>query len=78
MSCSGCEFNVENAVKKLDGIIQVDADYKKRYGLYQIIQTSFGFERGEPKTEKIDHARGHLKLNSQNSLDILKIIRTYL
>lgn len=29
MTCSGCEFNIENAVKKLDGIIMVKADYKK-------------------------------------------------
>ena len=25
MTCSGCEFNIENAVKKLDGIIKVKA-----------------------------------------------------
>jgi len=24
VSCSGCEFKVENAVKKIDGIIQVE------------------------------------------------------
>jgi copper ion binding protein len=29
MTCSGCEFNVESAVKNLDGIIRVDADYQK-------------------------------------------------
>lgn len=29
MTCSGCEFNIENAVKKLDGIIQVKADHQK-------------------------------------------------
>ncbi len=29
MTCAGCEFNVENAVKKLDGIIQVKANYQK-------------------------------------------------
>ena len=30
MTCSGCEFDVENAVRKLgDGIIQVKADYQK-------------------------------------------------
>lgn len=29
MTCSGCEFNVENAVKKLGGIVQVKADYQK-------------------------------------------------
>lgn len=29
MTCTGCELNVENAVKKFDGIIQADADYKK-------------------------------------------------
>lgn len=28
MTCSGCEFNVENAIKKLDGIIQVKAIHK--------------------------------------------------
>ncbi|MCL5774515.1 MAG: mercuric transporter MerT family protein [Firmicutes bacterium] len=28
MTCSGCEFNVENAVNKLKGIIQVRADYQ--------------------------------------------------
>ncbi len=29
MTCSGCEFNVEKAVKKLNGIIKVKADHKK-------------------------------------------------
>ncbi len=29
MTCSGCEYNVESAVKKLDGIIKVKADYQK-------------------------------------------------
>ena len=29
MTCSGCEFNVENAIKKLKGIIEVKADHKK-------------------------------------------------
>ncbi|MGB9856261.1 MAG: mercuric transporter MerT family protein [Caldisericum exile] len=29
MTCSGCEFNVENAVGKLDGIIKVKANYQK-------------------------------------------------
>lgn len=29
MTCSGCEFNVENAIKKLGGIMQVKADYQK-------------------------------------------------
>ncbi len=29
MTCSGCEFNIENAVKKLDGIIKVKADHQK-------------------------------------------------
>ncbi len=29
MTCSGCEFNVESAIKKLNGILKVKADYKK-------------------------------------------------
>jgi copper chaperone CopZ len=29
MTCSVCEFNIENAIKKLDGIIMVKADYKR-------------------------------------------------
>ena len=29
MTCSGCEFNVENAVKKLDGITEAKADHQK-------------------------------------------------
>ncbi len=29
MTCSGCEFNIENAVKKLDGIVKVKADHQK-------------------------------------------------
>ncbi len=29
MTCSGCEFNIENAVKKLDGILKVKADHQK-------------------------------------------------
>jgi len=29
MTCSDCEFNIENAVKKLDGIIKVKADHQK-------------------------------------------------
>ena len=29
MTCAGCEFNVENAVKKLDGIIEAKADHQK-------------------------------------------------
>ncbi len=29
MTCSSCEFNIENAVKKLDGIIKMKADHKK-------------------------------------------------
>lgn len=29
MTCAGCEFNVETAIKKLHGIIKVKADYKK-------------------------------------------------
>jgi copper chaperone CopZ len=29
MTCSGCEFNVEKAVKKLNGIIKVKANHKK-------------------------------------------------
>lgn len=29
MTCIGCEFSVERALKKLDGIIEVKADYKR-------------------------------------------------
>lgn len=29
MICSGCEFNVENAIKKYNGILNAKADYKK-------------------------------------------------
>jgi copper chaperone CopZ len=36
MTCSGCEFNIENTVKKLDGIIKVKAGYKK----YEVIVKS--------------------------------------
>jgi len=78
MSCSSCEFNIENAVKKPDGIIQVDADYKKGVAYIKLYKHLLVLKESEPKTEKIDHARRHLKLNSQNSLDTLKIIRTYL
>lgn len=28
MSCNGCEQNVENALKRLDGVSRVDADYE--------------------------------------------------
>ncbi|MFQ5652867.1 MAG: cation transporter [bacterium] len=27
MTCAGCEFNVESAVKKIDGVARVKADY---------------------------------------------------
>ncbi|MFQ5709703.1 MAG: cation transporter [bacterium] len=29
MTCSGCEYNVESALKKVDGVAAVKADYKK-------------------------------------------------
>jgi copper chaperone CopZ len=29
MTCSGCEYNVESALKKLDGVAKVKADYKE-------------------------------------------------
>ncbi len=29
MTCSSCEFNIENAVKKLDGIVKVKANHQK-------------------------------------------------
>ncbi len=29
MTCAGCKFHVENAIRKLGGIIEVNADYKK-------------------------------------------------
>lgn len=28
MSCNGCEQNVENALKTVDGVTRVDADYE--------------------------------------------------
>ncbi len=28
MSCSGCEENVENAVSKVEGVLDIDADHK--------------------------------------------------
>ncbi len=27
MTCSGCEYNVESALKKIDGVATVEADY---------------------------------------------------
>lgn len=29
MTCTGCEFNVESAIKKLDGIVEVKANHKE-------------------------------------------------
>lgn len=40
MTCSGCEFNIENAVKKLDGIIKVKADHQKG-------EVNIKFEKGK-------------------------------
>lgn len=28
MTCSGCEYNVKSALKKIDGVARVEADYK--------------------------------------------------
>jgi copper chaperone CopZ len=44
MTGSGCEFNIEGAVKKLDGIIMVKADYKKGEVIVK-------FEKGEANVD---------------------------
>ncbi len=49
MTCSGCEYNVEKAVNKLDGIIQVKADHKKG-------KTYVKFEKGKVSIDKIVNA----------------------
>ncbi len=40
MTCSGCELNIEKAVKKLDGIIKVKADHQKG-------EVNIKFEKGK-------------------------------
>ena len=30
MTCTGCEKNVENALKQIDGVVDADADYQKK------------------------------------------------
>ncbi len=46
MTCSGCEFNVESAIKKLNGIIKVKADHKKEKALVL-------FKEGQIKIDEI-------------------------
>ena len=46
MKCTGCENTVENAVKNLDGIIQVKADHQKG-------EVFVKFEEGKVDVEKI-------------------------
>lgn len=29
MTCTGCQYNIENSLKKVDGVIQAKADYTK-------------------------------------------------
>lgn len=46
MTCSGCEFNVEKAVKKLNGIIKVKANHKKE-------KAHVSFNEGQVKIDEI-------------------------
>jgi copper ion binding protein len=49
MTCIGCEFNVENAVNTLDGIIQVKANYQKG-------EVYVKFEKGKVTVDEIVNA----------------------
>ncbi len=49
MTCAGCEFNVENAVKKLDGIMGVKASYQKG-------EVYIKFEKGKVSIDNIVEA----------------------
>ncbi len=35
MTCSGCEYNVESALKKVDGVADAKADYKNHKAVVQ-------------------------------------------
>lgn len=49
MTCSGCEFNIEKAVKKLKGIIKVKADHKA--GKAHVL-----FKEGQVKIDEVMQA----------------------
>jgi copper chaperone CopZ len=49
MTGSGCEFNIEKAVKKLDGIIMVKADYKKG-------KVNIKYEKGKVNVDDMEEA----------------------
>jgi len=49
MTCTGCEANIEKAVRNLSGVKQVKADYKKG-------EVKVTFEKGKVSVEKIQEA----------------------
>ena len=47
MTCSGCEAHIEGAVNKLDGILEVKADYKAANTLVKYDETKVDLEKIE-------------------------------